>query len=56
VVSKSSTTGGEQDRGRLRDTASRHVYVYEPPRPLEGIAADIKTLEGEILALKEVTA
>jgi type I restriction enzyme M protein len=36
---------------------NRHFYVYEPPRPLEVIEADIKTLEGEILALlKEVTA
>lgn len=36
---------------------NRHFYCYEPPRPLEEIEADIKTLEGEILALlKEVTA
>lgn len=36
---------------------NRHFHVYEPPRPLEVIEADIKTLEGEILALlKEVTA
>ena len=36
---------------------NRHFYRYEPPRPLEVIEADIKTLEGEILAmLKEVTA
>jgi type I restriction enzyme M protein len=36
---------------------SRHFYRYEPPRELEVIEADIKTLEGEILAmLKEVTA
>lgn len=36
---------------------NRHFYVYEPPRPLEVIEADIKQLEGEILALlKEVTA
>jgi type I restriction enzyme M protein len=36
---------------------NRHFYRYEPPRPLEQIEADIKTLEGEILALlKEVTA
>lgn len=35
---------------------NRHFYVYEPPRPLEEIEADIRTLEGEILALlKEVT-
>jgi len=34
-----------------------HFYFYEPPRPLEVIEADIKTLEAEILALlKEVTA
>ena len=36
---------------------NRHFYRYEPPRPLEVIENDIKTLEGEILAmLKEVTA
>lgn len=36
---------------------NRHFYRYEPPRPLEEIEAEIKTLEGEILALlKEVTA
>lgn len=36
---------------------NRHLYVYEPPRPLEVIEADSKTLEGEIFALlKEVTA
>ncbi len=35
---------------------NRHFYRYEPPRPLEEIESDIKTLEGEILALlKEVT-
>ena len=36
---------------------NRHFYRYEPPRPLEKIESDIKTLESEILALlKEVTA
>ena len=36
---------------------NRHFYRYEPPRPLEAIETDIKTLEGEILSLlKEVTA
>jgi type I restriction enzyme M protein len=36
---------------------NRHFYRYEPPRPLEVIEADIKTLEGEIMALLgEVTA
>jgi type I restriction enzyme M protein len=36
---------------------NRHFYRYEPPRPLEEIEADIKTLEGEILSLlNEVTA
>lgn len=36
---------------------NRHFYRYEPPRPLEEIEADIKTLEGEIIALLgEVTA
>ena len=34
---------------------NRHFYVYEPPRPLEIIEQEIKTLEGEILTLlKEV--
>jgi len=34
---------------------TRHFYQYEPPRPLEEIDAEIKALEGEILALlKEV--
>jgi type I restriction enzyme M protein len=36
---------------------NRHFYRYEPPRPLEDIESDIKTLETEILELlKEVTA
>jgi type I restriction enzyme M protein len=36
---------------------NRHFYRYEPPRPLEEIESDIKSLETEILALlKEVTA
>ncbi|HJX55115.1 MAG TPA: SAM-dependent DNA methyltransferase, partial [Polyangia bacterium] len=36
---------------------NRHFYEYEPPRPLEVIEADIKTLEGEIVTLlAEVTA
>jgi type I restriction enzyme M protein len=36
---------------------NRYFYRYEPPRPLDQIEEDIKTLEGEILALlKEVTA
>ena len=30
---------------------NRHFYTYEPPRPLEEIEADIKTLEQEIVAL-----
>jgi type I restriction enzyme M protein len=30
---------------------TRHFYRYEPPRPLEEIEADIKRLEGEIVAL-----
>ena len=35
---------------------NRHFYQYEPPRPLEEIEAEIKALEGEILALlNEVT-
>ena len=36
---------------------NRHFYRYQPPRPLEVIEGDIKTLEGEILALlREVAA
>ena len=36
---------------------NRHFYVYEPPRPLESIEADLKTLETEIgQLLAEVTA
>ena len=36
---------------------NRHFYVYEPPRPLEVIEADLKTLETEIgQLLAEVTA
>ena len=36
---------------------NRHFYVYEPPRPLEVIEADLKTLETEIgHLLAEVTA
>ena len=35
---------------------NRHFYVYEPPRPLETIEAEIKTLESDILKLlSEVT-
>ena len=30
---------------------SRHFYVYEPPRPLAEIEADIKELESEIVAM-----
>ncbi len=36
---------------------NRHFYRYEPPRPLEVIEADIKSLEQEIMQLlSEVTA
>lgn len=30
---------------------NRHFYVYQPPRPLESIEADIKSLETEIIAM-----
>jgi type I restriction enzyme M protein len=30
---------------------NRHFYVYEPPRPLELIASEIKTLEQEIMEM-----
>jgi type I restriction enzyme M protein len=36
---------------------NRYFYKYQPPRPLEEIEADIKTIEGDILnLLREVTA
>lgn len=36
---------------------NRHFYVYEPPRPLDTIEADIKQLEAEIVTLlSEVTS
>lgn len=36
---------------------NRHFYVYQPPRPLDVIAEDIKTLESEIIKLlSKVTA
>ena len=36
---------------------NRHFYVYEPPRPLNAIKADLQALEREIAALlSEVTA
>ena len=36
---------------------NRHFYVYKPPRELEAIEADIKTLEEDILAqLKKVVS
>ncbi len=35
---------------------NRYFYEYQPPRPLEEIEADIKTLEKEIMEmLREVT-
>jgi type I restriction enzyme M protein len=34
---------------------TRHFYVYEPPRPLEAIEADIAALEAEILDLMKGT-
>ncbi len=30
---------------------NRHFYVYEPPRPLDEIEADIEKVENEILGL-----
>lgn len=30
---------------------NRHFYVYQPPRPLEAIEADIKALESDIMAM-----
>jgi hypothetical protein len=35
---------------------NRYFYQYQPPRPLGEIGAEIKTLEGEIMAmLKDIT-
>ncbi|MFH1076650.1 MAG: hypothetical protein V1753_07410 [Pseudomonadota bacterium] len=35
---------------------NRHFYRYEPPRALEAIAADVKSLESEIVTmLAEIT-
>ena len=30
---------------------NRHFYVYQPPRPLDEIGREIKTLEQEIMAM-----
>ncbi len=30
---------------------NRHFYVYQPPRSLEAIEADIKSLETDIMAM-----
>ena len=30
---------------------NRHFYVYEPPRPLDEIEADLRVLEHEIVGL-----
>ena len=45
--------GSTRAKPRLatRSPFNRHFYQYAPPRPLEVIEADIKTLEGEILDL-----
>ena len=35
----------------MKSPINRHFYVYEPPRPLDVIEADIKKLEGKIAKL-----
>ncbi len=30
---------------------NRHFYVYQPPRPLDAIEEDIKSLEADIMAM-----
>ena len=39
------------DVERLLNALNRHFYVYQPPRPLEEIEADIKHLEQDIVAM-----
>jgi type I restriction enzyme M protein len=47
---------GEVGRVGYEINFNRYFYEYQPPRPLEEIEADIKTLEKEIMdMLKEVT-
>jgi len=47
---------GERGKVGYEINFNRYFYTYTPPRPLEAIEADIKALEGEIMAmLKEVT-
>ena len=46
-----------KDRVGYEIPYNRHFFVYEPPRPLEEIEADLKALESEIVSLlSEVTA
>jgi type I restriction enzyme M protein len=48
---------GEAGRVGYEINFNRYFYRYQPPRPLEEIEADIRTLEGEILQmLREVAA
>ncbi len=48
---------GEIGRVGYEINFNRYFYVYEPPRPLEEIEADIRKLEKEIIdMLREVTA
>jgi type I restriction enzyme M protein len=47
---------GEVGRVGYEINFNRYFYEYQPPRPLEEIEADIKTLEKEIMdMLREVT-
>lgn len=57
-VDESYTDDKDDDIGRVgyEINFNRYFYVYEPPRPLAEIEADIKALEEEIMAmLREVT-
>lgn len=50
-------TDGEVGRVGYEINFNRYFYQYVPPRPLEEIDAELKTLEAEIAGLlKEVTA
>ena len=47
---------GEIGRIGYEINFNRYFYVYQPPRPLEDIEADIKDLETKIIGmLREVT-
>ena len=58
-VDESYTDTRDKQVGRVgyEINFNRYFYQYVPPRPLEEIDAELKTLEGEIAGLlKEVAA